>query len=229
MVKGVEYWLNADGTFVLEVGYLVDVFSSIWFDTIYHEHVDYHTVAPFEELFARVGMEVVGVERVSPQGGSIRVIVQKLGGSAERDKSVDDLIALEQELGLDQAETLRKFDVKISKVGEELLRLMQGLKAAGKTIAGFGAPTKATTLMAHFGLDESLLDLIVDDNPLKQGQFTPITHIPILSSDVLYERKPDYVIVLAWNFAEQIMNIHRHYAEKIGKFILPMPVPEIIE
>ena len=229
VVKGVEHWLDEDGVFVLEVGYLVDVYINTWFDTIYHEHVDYHTVAPFEKLFARVGMELIGVQRVAPQGGSIRVMAQKQGGKFQRDASVDELITLEHELGLDKVETLHEFDRKISLVRENLQKLVHYLKADGKTIAGFGAPTKATTLMAHFGLDENVLDFIVDDNPLKQGLYTPVTHIPVLSADALYERRPDYVLILAWNFSEPIMKMHQKYGQEVGKFILPMPVPQIVE
>ena len=228
VVKGVEHWLDADGVFVLEVGYFVDVYSNTWFDTVYHEHVDYHTVAPFEKLFNRVGMELISVERISPQGGSIRVMAQKKGGIIKRDNSVDELIALEAKLGLDKAETLRKLNHKISQVRDKLHNLIHSLKADGKSIAGFGAPTKATTLMAHFGLDATVLDFIVDDNPLKQGLFTPITHIPVLSSDALYKMKPDYVLILAWNFAEPIMQMHKKYSEQVGQFILPMPNPEIV-
>jgi len=228
VVKGVEHWLDADGVFVLEVGYFVDVYSNTWFDTVYHEHVDYHTVAPFEKLFNRVGMELISVERISPQGGSIRVMAQKKGGIIKRDNSVDELIALEAKLGLDKAVTLHKLNHKISQVRDKLHNLIHSLKADGKSIAGFGAPTKATTLMAHFGLDATVLDFIVDDNPLKQGLFTPITHIPVLSSDALYKMKPDYVLILAWNFAEPIMQMHKKYSEQVGQFILPMPNPEIV-
>ncbi len=228
VVKGVEHWLDADGVFVLEVGYFVDVYSNTWFDTVYHEHVDYHTVAPFEKLFNRVGMELISVERISPQGGSIRVMAQKKGGIIKKDDSVDELIALEAKLGLDKAETLHKLNHKISQVRDKLHNLIHSLKADGKSIAGFGAPTKATTLMAHFGLDATVLDFIVDDNPLKQGLFTPITHIPVLSADALYKMKPDYVIILAWNFAEPIMQMHKKYSEQVGQFILPMPNPEIV-
>ena len=228
VVKGVEHWLDADGVFVLEVGYFVDVYSNTWFDTVYHEHVDYHTVAPFEKLFNRVGMELISVERISPQGGSIRVMAQKKGGIIKRDDSVDELIALEAKLGLNKAETLHKLNHKISQVRDKLHNLIHSLKADGKSIAGFGAPTKATTLMAHFGLDATVLDFIVDDNPLKQGLFTPITHIPVLSADALYKIKPDYVLILAWNFAEPIMQMHKKYSEQVGQFILPMPNPEIV-
>lgn len=229
VVKGVEYWLDKDGVFVLEVGYLVDVIKNTWFDTIYHEHVDYHTVAPFEKLFEQVGMEVIGVQRITPQGGSIRVMSQKKGGKFQRDPSVDSLITKERELGFYNVETLYEFDRKISLVREGLQKLVRSLKANGKSIAGFGAPTKATTLMAHFGLDQNILDFIVDDNPLKQGLFTPTTHIPVLSAEALYERRPDYVLILAWNFAEPIMKMHQIYEQQVGKFILPMPEPKIIE
>jgi len=228
VVKGVEYWLDENGIFVLEVGYLVDIYINTWFDTIYHEHVDYHTVAPFEKLFARVGMKVLAVERIAPQGGSIRLMAQKKCGKIRRDKSVDTLITLEKKLGLDKIETMRKFDAKISDVRNKLRSLVYSLKVSGKSIAGFGAPTKATTLMSHFALDEKVLDFIVDDNPLKQGLFTPITHIPIYSANALYERKPDYVLILAWNFAKSIMKMHERYGEEVGQFILPMPKPEIV-
>ena len=228
VVKGVEVWLGDDGIFVLEVGYLVDVYTNTWFDTIYHEHLDFHTVAPFEKLFARVDMEVIGVERIKPQGGSIRVMAQKKKGKLIRQSSVDELIAIENKLGFNNVETFYEFENKINLVKAQLKQLVFELKAKGKTIAGFGAPTKATTLMGHFGLDEKILDFIVDDNPLKQGLYTPITHIPVLSADALYEKKPDYVLILAWNFSEPIMDMHKRYGSEIGHFILPMPFPKVV-
>jgi SAM-dependent methyltransferase len=229
VIKGVELLLKKDGVFVLEVGYFVDVFNNTWFDTIYHEHVDFHTVAPFEKLFSRVGMELIRVERISPQGGSIRVMAQKIDGNFYRDDSVDFLIEIEKKLELNKLQTLLKFDQKISIVKENLQKLLLEIKGKGKTIAGFGAPTKATTLMNHFGIDEKILDFIVDENPLKQGLFTPLSHIPIFSASTIYEKKPDYVLILAWNFAEPIMKNHLKYAKEIGEFILPMPTPQIVK
>jgi len=229
VVQGVEHWLDDDGVFVLEIGYLVDVYTNTWFDTIYHEHLDFHTVGPFKELFARVDMEVISVQRVSPQGGSIRVMAQKRGGKFKRDSSVDELIKLEQDIGLDKADTFRAFDEKICNVRDQLQTLVHLLKSEGKTIAGFGAPTKATTLMTHFYLGADILDFVVDDNPLKQGLFTPVSHIPIYSAEALYDKRPDYVLILAWNFSEPIMNMHKKYQEDGGKFIIPMPVPLIVE
>ena len=229
IVKGVEFLLDEDGLFVLEVGYFVDVYSNIWFDTIYHEHLDFHTVAPLEKLFERAGMEIIGVDRISPQGGSIRIISQKKNGKFQRDSSVDELILLENELGLDKVKTFYEFADKINLVKKNLHKLIKDLKADNKTIAGFGAPTKATTLMSHFGIDENILDFIVDDNPLKQGLYTPLSHIPVLSADALYKRKPDYVMILAWNFANPIMQMHKKYSDEIGQFILPMPIPQILD
>jgi SAM-dependent methyltransferase len=226
--RGVEHWLADDGLFVLEVGYLLDVIENTWFDTIYHEHLDYHTVGPFRPLLARVGMEPIAVQRVSPQGGSIRVFVQKVGGPHAADGSIPALIDLEHQKELDRPETFVRFGHRIDDVGARLRLLIGGLKGQGRSIAGYGAPTKATTLMMHFGLGRAELDFIVDDNPLKQGLFSPASHIFVTESAELYARRPDYLIILAWNFAEPIMAAHQKYASQGGRFILPMPVPRIV-
>lgn len=229
VIRGVRHWLADDGLFISETGYLLDVYENVWFDTIYHEHLDYHTVAPFKYLFARTGMEAVGVQRVSPQGGSIRVIAQRSGGPRGNDGSVDALIALEIQNKLDRAETFVDFGRRIDEVGAKLRSLIGALKADGKTIAGYGAATKATTLLAHFQMGRNELDFIIDDNPLKQGLFSPATHIPVLSPEELDRRRPDYVLILAWNFAEPIIAMHQRYANEGGRFIVPMPVPRIVE
>ncbi|CAK8711773.1 SAM-dependent methyltransferase [Candidatus Electronema halotolerans] len=229
VVQGVFHWLDKNGVFVLEVGYLLDVYTNVWFDTVYHEHLDYHSVAPFKQLFARNGMELIAAQRISPQGGSIRIMAQKSGGKYSRDESIDKLIQQEHEAGLDRPETFIEFDRRIRAVREQLLALVNALRFEDKSIAGYGAPTKATTLMSHFKLGSEVLDFIVDDNPLKQGFYTPVTHIPVFSADEIYTRRPDYVLILAWNFAEPIMKIHERYVKEGGRFILPMPVPRIVE
>jgi SAM-dependent methyltransferase len=228
VIRGVRHWLADDGVFVLEVGYLLDVYENAWFDTIYHEHLDYHTVAPFKKLFARTGMEPIGVQRVSPQGGSIRVVAQKAVGPREDDGSVADLIELEQRNGLDKPETFIRFGRRIDQMGTRLRSLIRAIKVEGKSIAGYGAATKATTLLSHFRLGRDELDFIVDDNPLKQGLFSPAAHISVVAPEELYRRLPDYLLILAWNFAEPIMAMHRQYADRGGKFIVPMPAARII-
>ena len=173
-------------------------------------------------------MEIIRVERISPQGGSIRVMAQKIGGKYIRDDSVDSLIEIEKKLELNKLRTFLKFDQKIEDVKTNLQKLLRKLKEDGKTIAGFGAPTKATTLMNHFEINEEILDFIVDENPLKQGLYTPISHIPVLPASQIYEKKPDYVLILAWNFSGPIMNSHKKYEDEGGRFIIPMPSPQII-
>ena len=187
MVEGVKLWLADDGLFVIEVGYLLDVYENAWFDTIYHEHLDFHSFSPLVAFFSELGMQVIDVQRVSPQGGSIRVITQRSGGSREIRKSVPELMALEKRVGLDRAETFIAFEKRIDLVKKQLRELVNGLKSDGKSIAGYGAPTKATTLLTHFELG-SVLDFLVDDNPLKQGLFSPGHHIPVLASQAMYER-----------------------------------------
>lgn len=224
VVDGVRTLLADDGYFVMEVGYFVDVFSNCWFDTIYHEHLDYHTVAPLVGFFQRHGMHVVAVERIAPQGGSIRVITRP--GTGSPDVSVEELIRLEREHALHQPATIRNLQSKLAGIRGTLRDLLSGLKRDGKTIAGYGAPTKSTTLMLHFGIGADSLDFIVDDNPLKQGCYTPGTFVEIGPAKMLYDRKPDYVLVLAWNFAESIIKQHPDFA---GRFIVPMPIPKIVE
>ncbi len=227
VIRGVEHWLDKDGLFVMEVGYFLDVYMNCWFDTIYHEHVDYHTVAPLVPFFKAHGLEVIDVKRTSPQGGSIRVVSQKAGGRHATQKSVRDIIQLERDSGLDERQTLLSFGERIQDIKVKLGAIVREAKHQGASIAGFGAPTKATTLLSHFDLAHAL-DFLVDDNPLKQNLFSPGHHIPVLHPREIYERKPDYVIILAWNFAADLMKKHRAYLEQGGRFILPMPEPAIV-
>ena len=225
--EGARCWLAADGLLVIEVGYLLDVYENAWFDTIYHEHLDYHSVKPLVAVFANLDLQVIDVHRISPQGGSIRVIAQKAGGAREVKDSVAALVNLEEGVGLHRAETFVALNERINGVKERLRELVTALKADGKSIAGFGAPTKATTLLTHFDLG-NVLDFLVDENPLKQNLYSPGHHIPVLPAEAIYERRPDYVLILAWNFAENIMQRHRRYRDRGGRFILPMPEPCIV-
>lgn len=228
VVRGVEHWLADDGLFVLEVGYFADVYANLFFDTIYHEHLDYHTVAPFRKLFARTGMELMAVERIKPQGGSIRVMAQKAGGNAPLSSSVEELVEFERSIALDCPSTLTKFGERIGHLGAKLRALLATLRSEGKSIAAYGAPTKAVTLLSHFKIGSESLDFVVEDNPLKHGRFLPLSHIPVVSTEELHRRNPDYLLILAWNFAAPIMGMHRRYTEAGGRFILPMPDPRIV-
>ena len=226
IIQGVQTLLAPSGVFVFEASYLADVVEKTLFDTIYHEHLAYHSVKPLTRFFRENGMRLFAAERVSSHGGSIRGMVEADGGPHQADGSVEALIGLEEELGLDRAETFSGFAGRIGKLGDELKKLTGEIKAEGKSIAGFGAPAKATTLMYHFGLGPEVIDFIVDDSPLKQGLYTPGHHIPVLPTAELYVRRPDYALILAWNFAQPIMDKHSAFREAGGRFIVPLPTLE---
>ena len=223
IVEGIRTMLAPDGVFVFEVSYLADVVADTLFDTIYHEHLAYHSVKPLETFFAASGMRLFAVEHVASHGGSVRGMAGLADGPHQADGTAAALIAQEREAGIDQAETFKKFAAAIDALGDQLKTLIANIKADGKTIAGFGAPAKATTLMYHFGIGADEIDFIVDDSPLKQGLYSPGAHIPVLASDALYERRPDYVLILAWNFAQAIIDKHSAFLDGGGRFIVPLP------
>ncbi len=228
IVQGVKVLLNKSGIFVFEVSYLVDVFEKTLFDTIYHEHLAYHSVKPLVRFFKDNGMELIDVERVDTHGGSLRGIAQLNNGPRSVNRSVEKLLKLENDLKLSHPATYKGFEDRINTIKGELTRTLNDLKAEGKKIAGFGAPAKATTLMYQFGLGPDLIDFIVDDSPLKQGLFTPGLHIPVLPSTAIKDHSPDYLLILAWNFAKPIIQKNSAFHDSGGKFIIPLPKVEVL-
>ena len=218
--KGVKVMLASEGVFSFEVSYFVDVCDKALFDTIYHEHSSYHTLSPLVPFFERLGMELFDVEHLPNHGGSVRVYVRNKGAAIEgRDGGAARLKELlEQERTIE--DKVNALQNKIDHLRQELLGKLHALKAVGKSIAIYGAPAKATTLMYAFGLDSSIIDFVVDDAPLKQGMYMPGTHIPIVAASAIPERKPNVLLVLAWNFADSIM---RKHPEFMGVWIVPLP------
>ena len=227
MADGIRDLLAPDGVFVFEVSYLVDLMQNMVFDFIYHEHLCYHSVKSLQSFFARHGMELINVERVATKGGSIRGTAQLLNGPRAKSSSVSELIALEEKMGLDRGETFKAFAARIDLEKQRLLDLLRKAKAAGKVIAGYGASATVTTLIYHFELGE-LLDLIVDDYPDRQNLFSPGYHIPVLSPAALTERKVDYVVVLAWRFADAIIARNQSFIQNGNHFVVPLPELKII-
>jgi len=228
IAAAVRTLLAGDGVFVFEVSYLADVFQKTLFDTIYHEHLAYHSVQPLQRFFVERGLELFSVQRVPSQGGSIRAAVQLAGGPHRPDGSVDALIRQERDSKIDKAETWTGYGAKIDAIGGELRSLFAEIKGAGKSIAGYGAPAKATTLMYQFGIGTDIVDFIVDDSPLKQGLYTPGKHISVVPASEIYLRKPDYLLILAWNFAEPIIAGHAEFRSQGGRFIVPLPKVEVL-
>lgn len=228
VLAGVAELLRPDGFFIFEVSYLLDVIEKLLFDTIYHEHVAYHSVKAMQIFLRAFGFELIEVQDVAHQGGSLRGFAQKIGGPRAVDRSVAEFLAREVAAGLDQIATYQAYAQRIKRLKLDLGQLLRDAKTQGKTIAGFGAPAKATTLMYHFGLDRNIVDFIADDNPLKQDMFTPGLHVPVLPAAEIYNQKPDYVVILAWNFADSIMKMQQRYLDEGGTFIIPLPELRVV-
>ena len=227
MLDAVRELLADQGVFKFEVSYLPDIVDRFLFDTIYHEHLSYHTVKPLDTFCRRHGMELIDVEFMATKGGSIRVAAQPKGAHRSRKAIVDELIAQEEKRGFDRSEIYREFERHIQERKTDLWRVLQSIAEEGGVVAGYGASATVTTLLHHFELGQ-ILQCLFDDNPRKQGTFSPGQHIPVLSSDQIYEMQPHSIVILAWNYATPIMNRHGAFLERDGQFVVPLPRLEII-
>lgn len=223
IADAVRELLAPDGVFAFEVSYLGDVVRDTLFDMTYHEHLAYHALGPLVPFFPRHGLQVIRVERVPTHGGSIRVAAQRAGGPRPVEGSVGAILAEERAQGLDRAETFHAFAAQIERRKRALGALLRDLRAAGRRIAGYGAPAKATTLLYHFELGADVLEYVVDDSPLKQGLYTPGTHIPVVAAAHARAHRPDYLLVLAWNFAASIVERNGWVLDGGGHFLIPLP------
>lgn len=223
--KGVKKLLKPNGVFSFEVSYFADVCDYLLFDTAYHEHSSYHTLQPLFSFFKTHGMQLFDAERISNHGGSARIFVRLIRNDvyqelhSQQQMNISNFLVQENKIS-EKVSRLQK-DIKL--LGYELREKLQNIKNKGKSIAIYGVPAKATTLMYALGIDASMIDFAVDDAPLKQGTFTPGNHIPVLPSSAIYEKKPDYLLILAWNFADSIMKNHQLFADQGGHFIVPIP------
>lgn len=226
-MRGVDLLLEDDGVLVLEFPYLLDLIEKIEFDTIYHEHLSYLSVGPLMKLYDKFDMDIVDIERIPVHGGSLRIFVKRRKSGAAASDSVRDLIKLEEERGLYRLETYEEFSVRVSKLKTNLVSMLKDLKSAGKRIAGDTAPAKGNTLLNYCGIDTEILDFIAEINPIKQGLYTPGTHIPVVSLDDIYKKRPDYLLILAWNFKDDIMLQQKDFHDAGGRFIVPIPEPGV--
>lgn len=227
IATGIQGLLATDGIFVFEVSYLVDIVDRLLFDTVYHEHLCYHSVKPLDRFLARHGMQLIQVQRLPTKGGSIRCIAQLSHGPRPVDASVSELLTLEATKQMDRPATFEQFASTINDAKDAVRRTLSELQSRGLRTAGFGASATVTTLLHHFELAEQL-EFLVDDNQSKWGLLSPGHHLQVRSPQCLAEENIGCVVVLAWAYANNIMKNHRDFQERGGQFLVPLPSIELL-
>ncbi|HYG76599.1 MAG TPA: class I SAM-dependent methyltransferase [Planctomycetota bacterium] len=222
-VKGISVLLDNDGVSAVEMPYLVPFHDKLEYDTVYHEHLCYFSVRVLKTLFEKFGMELINVDEVAIHGGSIVVSAQLKGGPRAVQPSVQRMLANEEARGLHKLAPWTEFAKKVAESKAALLKELDALKAAGKRIAGYGAPAKGNTLLAYCGIGTERIDYIVDKSPYKQNFLTPGHHIPVYAPEKLLQDQPDVVLILAWNFAPEIVQQQAEYKKRGGRFLIPIP------
>ena len=229
-VAGLATLLKPGAVAVLEFPYGCDLVEQLEFDTIYHEHVFYFTLVALTPLFARHGLDVVDVQRLPIHGGSLRLSVAH-HGTRPASASVASLLAEERAKGVDAPAYYATFADQVNTLREDLLRLLGTLHAQGASIAAYGASAKGSTLLNFYGIGRQGLDclrFVVDRSTAKQGRLTPGSHLPILPPESLLQQRPDYTLLLTWNFAEEILAQQSAYRSAGGRFIVPLPTVRIL-
>ena len=226
--RGVAHLLAPAGLAIVEVPYLRDLLERCEFDTIYHEHLSYFSLTALTALFESAGLRAPDVECLSIHGGSLRLYVEHDHGQA-RAARLEQLLAEERAWGVHADAAYERFSASVATLRAELSDLLWNLKRQGARIAAYGAAAKGSTLLNVCGVDGRLLDFVADRSPYKQGRFMPGVRLPIVSPDRLLQERPDYLLLLTWNFADEIMQQQAEYRRRGGRFILPVPRVGIVE
>ncbi len=226
--EGVLELLDDDGVFVIEVPWGKAILETNEFDNVYHEHLSELSLLSIVRLGQAVGLDVVDVTKLPVHGGSMRVFMQPGNLGIEPAPIVASMLDEEKAAGMARRESYEEFADRVHELKDSLIGMLSDIKASGKTVAGYGAPAKGNTLLNYFEIGPDVLDFLVDRNPLKQGLYSPGMMIPVLAPDAVNERQPDYLLVLAWNFFDEIREQMSEFEARGGKFIVPLPMPRVI-
>lgn len=227
-MRSVDLLLADDGIFIVEVPQAIEFVAKNEFDTVYHEHLSTFSVTSLAKLFGFFGMRIEDVEVLPIHGGSMRVSARRRSDAASEEPQVAAWLERERSAGLFDRATYDAFAERVRGIRANLLEMLQGLRAEGSRIAGYGAPAKGNTLLNYVGIGPELLEFLADRNVLKQGTFSPGMRIPVVPPERVLESMPDYLLILAWNFADEIIEQQTSYRKGGGRFILPIPQPQIV-
>lgn len=227
-LRGCKALLAEGGLVVIEVPYLRELLERLEYDTIYHEHLCYFSVTTLLRLCDAVGLSIIRLDHVPIHGGSLRMYA---GAREYYTAHADDVVAVaaqERASGLTTLERYELFAQGVESSRQAVRELLSGLQADNKAVAAYGAPAKGNTLLNYCGIGTDLIPYTFDKNPMKVGLYTPGMHIPVLAVADLFDRFPDYLLILAWNFADEVMRQQQEYYRTGGRFIIPIPQPRII-
>jgi len=228
VVAGFATLLKPNGVAVVEVPYVKDLIEQCEFDTIYHEHLCYFSLTALNHLFRRHRLTITEVEHHDLHGGTLRIYASHTTNTADPRSSLSTILDQEARSGLGQLDFYRDFGARVESLRRDLVALLSQLKTEGKRIAAYGASAKGSTLLNYFHLGADVLEFVVDRSTVKQGYYTPGTHLPIYAPEKLLADMPDYVLLLTWNFASEILAQQSEYRRRGGRFVVPIPSVKVI-